>query len=233
MTDLESSENLINRYQSVKQDIDSACSDTDRNAESVELLAVSKKHSIDSIQTIYTQGQRAFGENYVQEGVDKVTALASLDINWHFIGPIQSNKSRLVAEHFDWVHTIDRLKIAKRLNEQRPTDMPALNVLIQINISNQDSKSGIQLTELQELAEQISELENLNLRGLMCIPEDQATDALEQEFLDMKLAFTELKKRYSNIDTLSMGMSGDLHSAVKCGSTMVRIGTAIFGQRIQ
>ena len=233
MTDLESSENLINRYQSVKQDIISACSDTDRNAESVELLAVSKKHSIDSIRSIYTQGQRAFGENYVQEGVDKVAALASLDIDWHFIGPIQSNKSRLVAEHFDWVHTIDRLKIAKRLNEQRPTDMPALNVLIQINISNQESKSGIQLTELKELAEQISALKSLNLRGLMCIPQDQESSALEQEFLEMKLAFTELKKRYPNVDTLSMGMSGDLRSAVKCGSTMVRIGTAIFGQRIQ
>ncbi len=231
MTDLESSENLINRYHTVKQDIASTCSDTDRNPESVQLLAVSKKHSIESIESIYKLDQRAFGENYVQEGVDKVNALSHLDIQWHFIGPIQSNKSRLVAEHFDWVHTIDRTKIATRLNEQRPKNCPPLNVLIQINISNQDSKSGVQLNELKALAESIQSMEHLTLRGLMCIPAEQTTEQLEKEFRQMQQTFSELKTRYKTVDTLSMGMSGDLASAIKCGSTMVRIGTAIFGKR--
>lgn len=231
MTDLESSENLINRYQTVKKDIANACSDTDRNPDSVALLAVSKKHSIESIQSIYGLGQRAFGENYVQEGVDKVTALSHLEIKWHFIGPIQSNKSRLVAEHFDWVHTIDRNKIATRLNQQRLENQPPLNVLIQINISDQDSKSGIPLNELESLAKSIHSMENLTLRGLMCIPAKSNIKTLENDFTQMQQAFSALKSQYETVDTLSMGMSGDLPSAIKCGSTLVRIGTAIFGER--
>ena len=231
MTDLESSDNLIQRYHSVKQDIEKACSDTDRNPDSVALLAVSKKHSAASIQAIYEQGQRAFGENYVQEGIEKVDALSQLDIQWHFIGPIQSNKSRLVAEHFHWVHTIDRLKIAKRLSDQRPRDKAPLNVLIQINISQQDSKSGIDLSELDSLAQAINELDHLRLRGLMCIPAEQSLASLQTEFQAMQHAFTQLQNQYAHVDTLSMGMSGDLPCAIECGSTMVRIGTAIFGKR--
>lgn len=232
MTDLESSNNLIQRYHSVKQDIENACSDTDRTPDSVALLAVSKKHPAASIKTLYEHGQRAFGENYVQEGTDKVSALSQLDIQWHFIGPIQSNKTRLVAENFHWVHTIDRLKIAKRLNDQRPHDLAPLNVLIQINISEQASKSGIHLNELDNLAQSINEMEHLNLRGLMCIPEEQSLASLALEFKAMQHAYQQLQNQYPQVDTLSMGMSGDLPCAIECGSTMVRIGTAIFGKRI-
>lgn len=232
MTDLESSNNLIQRYHSVKQDIENACSDTDRTPDSVALLAVSKKHPAASIKTLYEHGQRAFGENYVQEGTDKVSVLSQLDIQWHFIGPIQSNKTRLVAENFHWVHTIDRLKIAKRLNDQRPHDQAPLNVLIQINISEQASKSGIQLNELDNLAQSINEMEHLNLRGLMCIPKEQSLASLALEFKAMQHAYQQLQNQYPQVDTLSMGMSGDLPCAIECGSTMVRIGTAIFGKRI-
>ncbi len=228
MTDLESSDNLIQRYQGVQQEVDTLAQ---AHGSQVALLAVSKKHSSESIETVYQQGQRAFGENYVQEGTDKARALAHLDIEWHFIGPIQSNKSRAVAEHFHWVHTIDREKIAQRLNDQRPAHLPALNVLIQVNISDQDSKSGIELSQVAELASAIAQLPHLRLRGLMCIPAPQDEAQLKTEFLAMHQAFKTLQATYASVDTLSMGMSGDLSLAIECGSNLVRIGTAIFGQR--
>jgi len=228
MTDLESSNNLIERYQAVHRDVTTLAKQFEH---SVSLLAVSKKHSIKSIETVYRQGQKSFGENYVQEGVDKVTALSELDIDWHFIGPIQSNKTRLVAEHFHWVHTVDREKTAQRLNDQRPSELPALNVLIQINISEQDSKSGISLSELPTLSQFVASQPHLKLRGLMCIPAPSDAEKLRDDFNRMAEAFNRLKSQYSSVDTLSMGMSGDLDLAIESGSNLVRIGTAIFGER--
>ncbi len=180
-------------------------------------------------------GQRAFGENYVQEGVEKIRYFREqrqTDLTWHFIGPLQSNKSRLVAEHFDWCHTVDRLRIATRLSEQRPAGLAPLNVLIQINISDEHSKSGIALEELEALAQQVAALPGLTLRGLMAIP------ALEIDYhkqfavaSQMAVAFGRLKARYSTVDTLSLGMTDDMEAAIAAGSTLVRIGTAIFGAR--
>jgi len=231
MIDLETCAKLTDRLHSVNQNISQACADTDQNRADVSLLAVSKKHSVDAIKHIYSLGQTAFGENYVQEGVDKVQALSGLAIDWHFIGPIQSNKSKSVAEHFDWVHTIDREKIAVRLDQQRPRDKSPLNVLIQVNISQQESKSGVDLTEISALANSISRMDNLSLRGLMCIPAEQEIELLRHDFTKMQTAFQQLKSEYPTIDTLSMGMSGDLSTAIEYGSTLVRIGTAIFGPR--
>lgn len=228
MTDLESSDNLIQRFQGVRSEVD--CLAKQHN-QAVTLLAVSKKHPAHSIETLFQQGQNCFGENYVQEGVDKVNQLKHLQIEWHFIGPIQSNKTRLVAESFSWVHTLDRDKIAQRLNDQRPENLAPLNVLIQVNISDQDSKSGINLSALASLADFIQQQPKLILRGLMCIPAPLDDTQLKEEFLAMHKAFTDLKANYDTVDTLSMGMSGDLELAIDCGSNMVRIGTAIFGQR--
>ncbi|GLP98095.1 YggS family pyridoxal phosphate enzyme [Paraferrimonas sedimenticola] len=181
---------------------------------------------------MYGFGQRAFGENYVQEGVEKIQALSHLDIDWHFIGPLQSNKTRLVAEHFDWVQTVERLKIAKRLSEQRPSDLAPLKVLIQVNISQEASKSGVLLEEIDELADAIAELPKLELRGLMAIPAADVSEAEQTRVLKaMQDAYTRLKNRYPQLDTLSMGMSGDMDLAIANGSTMVRVGSAIFGAR--
>ncbi len=199
----------------------------------VTLLAVSKTKPAALIEQAYLAGQRDFGENYLQEAVNKISQLTHLPaISWHFIGPIQSNKSRLVAEHFNWVHTLDRLKLALRLNEQRPEDFPNMNVLIQVNISQQQSKSGVAVNEIFELAQQIQELDNLTLRGLMCIPAPNEDGKLKADFLAMQQQFLLLQKKYPQVDTLSMGMSADLALAIECGSTMVRVGSAIFGQRI-
>ena len=199
----------------------------------VRLLAVSKTKPISSLESAYAAGQRAFGENYVQEAVDKQHALSHLtDIEWHFIGPIQSNKSRLIAETMNWVHSIDRDKIALRLNEQRPDHLPPLNVCIQVNISGEDSKSGILLEELDVMVALISTLPNLQLRGLMAIPAPQQTHQAQcVAYTSLSLAFLELSQSDSMIDTLSIGMSGDLAAAIESGSTMVRVGTAIFGER--
>ncbi|MEH6344573.1 MAG: YggS family pyridoxal phosphate-dependent enzyme [Bermanella sp.] len=231
MPELDTSDNLAQQFITVKSQIELACTLAKKSPLDVQLLAVSKKHPADKIQQLYQMGQTQFGENYVQEGVDKVQALTELDIEWHFIGPIQSNKSRLVSEHFHWVHTISNEKIARRLNDQRPCQMPALNVLIQVNISEQDSKSGITLDQVESLAKSISNMGNLTLRGLMCIPAPLDESALKNEFRLMHQAFLELNKHYPQVDTLSMGMSADLNTAIECGSTMVRIGSAIFGAR--
>ncbi|BET96089.1 YggS family pyridoxal phosphate-dependent enzyme [Xenorhabdus taiwanensis] len=204
-----------------------------RSPEEITLLAVSKTKPVDAIAEAIANGQREFGENYVQEGVEKIQYFTNRDdLVWHFIGPLQSNKSRLVAENFDWCHTVDRVKIAQRLSEQRPENMPPLNILIQINISGEESKSGILLGELPELAATIDGLPNLVLRGLMAIPAPESN--FERQiaiFRQMEQALTELKAQYPQADTLSMGMTDDMEAAITCGSTLVRIGTAIFGTR--
>ncbi|MEF1312149.1 YggS family pyridoxal phosphate-dependent enzyme [Vibrio mytili] len=207
-----------------------------RSPESVQLLAVSKTKPVEAILEAHQAGQLAFGENYVQEGVSKVQHFAQYypdnRIEWHFIGPIQSNKSRPVAEHFDWVHTIDRAKIAQRLNDQRPSELKPLQVLIQVNTSNESSKSGVNDNEIFELAELISRLPNLTLRGLMSIPANVSDYQSQlEEFRKLEKLKQTLALRYPHIDTLSMGMSGDMDAAIEAGSTMVRIGTAIFGAR--
>ncbi|MDW2201425.1 YggS family pyridoxal phosphate-dependent enzyme [Vibrio sp. 1636] len=207
-----------------------------RTPESVQLLAVSKTKPVEAILEAYLAGQTSFGENYVQEGVSKVQHFAEHypdnRIEWHFIGPIQSNKSRLVAEHFDWVHTIDRTKIAQRLNDQRPSELKPLQVLIQVNTSGEASKSGVTEAEVFELAELISRLPNLTLRGLMSIPANVSDyESQLHEFQKLATLKQTLEAQFPEIDTLSMGMSGDMTAAIEAGSTMVRIGTAIFGAR--
>ncbi|EGA65246.1 YggS family pyridoxal phosphate-dependent enzyme [Vibrio brasiliensis] len=209
-----------------------------RGRGSVQLLAVSKTKPIEAILEAAQAGQTAFGENYVQEGANKVIHFAQhhpeLNLEWHFIGPIQSNKSRHVAENFAWVHTVDRAKIAQRLNDQRPQGLEPIQVLIQVNTSGESSKSGIDNEEIFAIAELISSLPNLTLRGLMSIP------ANVSDYQSQLAAFTQLAQLKDklaqqfpeqNIDTLSMGMSGDMDAAIEAGSTMVRIGTAIFGAR--
>ncbi|QBF81897.1 YggS family pyridoxal phosphate-dependent enzyme [Shewanella maritima] len=205
-----------------------------RQQQDIALLAVSKTKPVADIIEAYEAGQRKFGENYVQEGEQKIAELSAQypDIEWHFIGPLQSNKSKIVAENFDWMHTVSRAKIATRLSEQRPANKSPLNVCIQVNVSNEQSKSGIALTELTELAEHIHQQGNLVLRGLMAIP--TATDDTElqrQEFAALNEAFKQLKAKYNQVNILSMGMSNDLDIAIEQGSTMVRIGSAIFGKR--
>lgn len=206
-----------------------ACQQASRARDEVCLLAVSKTKPAADIEQAYQAGQRAFGESYVQEAVDKIIQLQHLkDIDWHFIGPIQSNKTRQIAEHFSWVHSIDRIKIAKRLNEQRCHQDTPLNICLQVNISNENSKSGVTIDELDELTEYIDSCENLILRGLMAIPQKNAQ---QESFDKMHQLFDQYQNKYPQMDTLSMGMSADLHPAIKAGSTMIRIGSAIFGAR--
>ncbi|NLU17510.1 MAG: YggS family pyridoxal phosphate-dependent enzyme [Serratia liquefaciens] len=222
--------------QDVRNRIAAAAQGCARAPEEVTLLAVSKTKPVAAIAEAIAAGQRTFGENYVQEGVDKVQHFAALPegatLEWHFIGPLQSNKSRLVAEHFAWCHTVDRLRIAQRLSDQRPADMPPINVLIQINISDEQSKSGIVLAELPALAEAVVALPNVRLRGLMAIPAPQEDYQSQLAvFRQMHDAFLALQQHYPQVDTLSMGMTDDMTAAVTAGSTLVRIGTAIFGAR--
>lgn len=216
--------------------IESAQTKFGRTKGSVQLLAVSKTKPVEAVLEAAQTGQVRFGENYVQEGVNKVEYFTQhhpeLNLEWHFIGPLQSNKTRPVAEHFAWVHTIDRAKIAQRLNDQRPEGMPPLQVLIQVNTSGETSKSGIDEQQLFELAQLISELPNLTLRGVMSIPEN-VSDYQQQlaAFKSLTQLKEKLAQRYPDIDTISMGMTGDMEAAIEAGSTIVRIGTAIFGQR--
>ncbi|MBY8315726.1 YggS family pyridoxal phosphate-dependent enzyme [Vibrio fluvialis] len=220
----------------ITSQIENAQQKCGRPRSSVQLLAVSKTKPVEAILEAAQAGQRAFGENYVQEGCDKVQFFAEhhpeLDLEWHFIGPLQSNKTRQIAEHFDWMHTIDRAKIAQRLSEQRPAHLPPLQVLIQVNTSGEASKSGTSENDLFTLAELISGLPNLTLRGLMSIPEN-VSDYPSQlaAFRQLAALKDRLAEKYDGIDTLSMGMSGDMEAAIEAGSTIVRIGTAIFGQR--
>jgi PLP dependent protein len=222
--------------QFIKQEIATVAKQCQRAPETITLVAVSKTKPVEDIEQAIIAGQLDFGENYVQEGIDKIKYFTEsrpqLPLIWHFIGPLQSNKTRLVAEHFDWVHTIERQKIAERLSMQRPTGKSPLNVLIQINISEETSKSGIEPSQLMTLAKQISVLPHLALRGLMAIPSAEA-DTTKQRlaFEKMQLLFQQLKAAYPLVDTLSMGMSNDMASAIQSGSTLVRIGSAIFGAR--
>lgn len=201
---------------------------------SVHLLAVSKTFPAEAIRAAVAAGQRAFGENYVQESLAKIEALADLrpTIEWHFIGPLQSNKTRPVAEHFDWVHSVDRLKIAQRLSEQRPDALPPLNVCLQVNVSAEATKSGVAPAEVPALARAIAALPNLRLRGLMSIPEPaDDREAQREPHRILRTLFDALVAEGMALDTMSMGMSGDLEAAVLEGATIVRIGTAIFGER--
>lgn len=224
---------IAENLNSVKREIAMLAERFKRDVASVRLLAVSKTKPVEDLLFAYQAGQRLFGENYVQEAVDKCQQLAHLDdIEWHFIGPIQSNKSRQIATTMDWVHTIDREKIARRLSEQRPTDMLPLNVLIQVNISGEASKSGIPLENLPAMVELVRSLPNIRLRGLMAIPAPQIDEAVQRAvYQPLAQAFKELSDGCVEVDTLSIGMSGDLPAAIASGSTMVRVGTAIFGSR--
>lgn len=214
----------------VLSEIQQACEQAKRSADEVQLLAVSKTHPSTAIASLYQAGQRAFGENYLQEALDKIEALADLDIEWHFIGHVQRNKTKHLAEKFAWVHGVDRLIIAERLSQQRQSDQAALNICLQVNIDQQDSKDGCAVEEVETLVREISVLPNLRLRGIMVIPAPGHTAALS----DAAALFARVKTAHAHPqdwDTLSMGMSGDLTAAIAAGSTMVRIGTALFGQR--
>ena len=218
--------------QHVRARIATACQRAGRGVEEVTLLAVSKTFGADAVRAAAAAGQRAFGENYIQEGVEKIAALRDLGLMWHCIGPIQSNKTRLVAEHLDWVHTVDRLKIAERLSAQRPADRPPLNVCIQVNIDGGANKSGVAPGEALALARAVAALPQLKLRGLMSIPEIAPDfEAARAVHASARALFDQLNADGLGLDTLSMGMSDDLEAAIPAGSTMVRIGTAIFGSR--
>jgi len=224
---------IASNLQAVKRSITQVALRAIRRPEDITLLAVSKTFSADAVRTAYEAGQRAFGENYLQEALDKMAALVDLPLEWHFIGPIQSNKTRPIAENFAWVHSVDRLKIAERLSAQRPPDKPALSICLQVNVSGEDSKSGVAADDLLELAQAVARLPNIKLRGLMAIP------APAREIGEQRLPFAQLRELMRRLnaqglglDTLSMGMSPDLEAAVLEGATIVRVGTAIFGDRI-
>jgi len=212
--------------------ITEACQASSRSTTDVILLAVSKTKPLSDVIEAYDHGQRHFGENYLQDALDKVDHCPHDDIEWHFIGAIQSNKTKTIATHFDWVHTVDREKVARLLNQHRPAHLPPLKVLIQVNISKESNKNGVALTQLSELVEQVSQLPNLLLCGLMCIPAAGQTESTQRHaFNKMAAARDHLNLTYPHIKQLSMGMSGDLTTAIACGSTIVRIGTDIFGAR--
>ena len=203
-----------------------------RQESTILLLAVSKTRPADEIRDAADCGLRHFGENYLQEALDKIEQLQDLDLVWHFIGPIQSNKTRPIATHFDWVHSVDRAKIARRLNDQRPESLAPLNICLQVNISGEDSKSGISPAELPALAQAVAQLPRLRLRGLMAIPE--ATDDVARQHADfsrLRERLEEVREMAAEADTLSMGMSADMEAAIAEGATIVRIGTDIFGPR--
>lgn len=223
---------ITERWRHVSSQVSAAARDSGRSATSVTLMAVSKTFPLSAVQEAYTAGARHFGENYVQEGVAKVQAFAPHDLVWHFIGPLQSNKTKPVAEHFAWVHTIERVKIARRLSEQRPDHLPPLNLCIQVNISADPNKSGVAPDDVMTLAADIAELPGVALRGLMTIPAaDLPASELSEAFAAMAGLSHRLQTVYPQADMLSMGMSNDLTTAIAAGSTCVRVGSAIFGPR--
>jgi len=216
----------------VRAQIAEAALACERDPDSILLLAVSKRKPSSDIRCAWQLGQRDFGENYLQEAQQKMQELEDLDITWHFIGAIQSNKTRNIAEAFDWAQCIDRVKIARRLSDQRPSNLPPLNVCIQVNIDHESSKAGIDLGELPELAQAIYQLPGIRLRGLMTIPAPRETFAEQRaSFARLAAAMSELQRQGISCDTLSMGMTHDMEAAIVEGSTLVRIGTAIFGER--
>jgi pyridoxal phosphate enzyme (YggS family) len=212
--------------------IEGAASQASRRSDDITLIAVSKTKPAEAIEAAAACGLQHFGENYLQEALEKIETLHELDLTWHFIGPIQSNKTRPIAEHFDWVHSVDRLKIAQRLSDQRPAHLGPLNICLQVNISNEDTKSGVSADQAPELAKAITTLPNIRLRGVMAIPKP-SDDPAEQAapFEKVVTLFNTLRHTNPELDTLSMGMSQDLEAAIAAGSTMVRIGTDIFGAR--
>jgi PLP dependent protein len=221
---------ISQRIQTIRRQIEACCLDCGRKPESVLLLAVSKTKPASDIAVAYQAGLRHFGENYCQEALLKQQMLGAYDITWHFIGPIQSNKTNKIAQYFSWVHSVDSLKIAHRLSEQRPSHLPPLNICLQINVSDEGSKSGVALAELPTLCTAVAALPRLRLRGVMAIPAPE--DDYEQQRLPYKLlsqAVAELN--HTELDTFSFGMSGDLKAAIAEGATIVRIGTALFGSR--
>ncbi|MFC3851436.1 YggS family pyridoxal phosphate-dependent enzyme [Salinispirillum marinum] len=224
--------NIAERWQNIREKVDTTAKQAGRLPNEVTVLAVSKTFPADDVRAAWAAGAREFGENYVQEGVEKIAELDDLPAIWHFIGPLQSNKTRPVAEHFHWVHTVDREKIAQRLNDQRPSHLPPLQVCLQVNISADPAKSGVSIDELAPLAQQVAQLPNLTLRGLMTVPALDLDDtALSAQFAQMQQAFKALQSLHPDMDTLSMGMSDDMALAIQHGSTCVRIGRGIFGHR--
>lgn len=230
----ENSTTIATRYHSLLSNIREQEQRFHRQPGSVRLLAVSKTQPAARLLEACAAGAQDFGENYVQEALEKIQQLSAekTDITWHFIGPIQSNKTRDLAAHFHWVHSVDRLKILQRLHDQRPAELPALNICIQINLSNEDTKSGVSLQEARDLCAAASQMDRLCLRGLMAIPAPCADHEQQRAaFRPLSQLFTELKQIYPTMDTLSMGMSDDFPAAIAEGSTMIRIGTALFGPR--
>jgi pyridoxal phosphate enzyme (YggS family) len=223
---------IVSNLQAVHHAIEQALQSAKREAADVKLLAVSKKFPASAVREAFESGQHDFGESYVQEALSKMATLRDLDIVWHFIGPVQSNKTRDIAENFAWVHGVDRFKIAQRLSEQRPTDKPALNICLQVNVSGEVSKSGVAPQEVAGLAREVSKLPRLKLRGLMAIPAPADDEAAQRKpFVQLRKLSQEIVEQGIVLDTLSMGMSHDFVAAIEEGATIIRIGTAIFGSR--
>ncbi|NOX09489.1 MAG: YggS family pyridoxal phosphate-dependent enzyme [Gammaproteobacteria bacterium] len=223
---------IKNNINTIKERINNACTRYQRKPDHITLLAVSKRWPISDIRTAWQQGMRCFGESYVKEAIDKMHQLHDLGIEWHFIGPLQSNKTRLIAEHFDWVHSLCSIKHARRIHEQRPQHLAPIQACLQINISQESSKSGVAPDQALALAQEIHSLKNIRLRGLMTLP--AACDDIEQQrqaFKTLQQLQTQLNRHNLMLDSLSMGMSNDMEAAIAEGSTMVRIGSAIFGTR--
>lgn len=223
---------ILSNLQAVKRAVTAAAMEAGRPSDAVRLLAVSKTFPAAAVREAYQAGQTAFGENYLQEALDKIEALRELPLEWHFIGPIQSNKTRAIAEHFDWVHGVDRLKVAERLSAQRPASLPPLNICLQVNVSGEASKSGVAPQDVAQLASEVVRLPRLQLRGLMAIPAPN-DDPVQQRvpFVQMRELLAALNAKGMQLDTLSMGMSHDFAAAIREGATIVRVGTAIFGAR--
>ena len=223
---------ISNALQAARTRISAAATQCGRDPESIILLAVSKTVSPETIRIAYGVGQRAFGESYAQEALDKIAALPDLDIVWHFIGPLQSNKTKLIAENFAWAHSVERVKIAQRLSDQRPDSLPPLNLCLQVNVSGEASKSGVAPAEVAALAQAVATLPKIKLRGLMAIPEATGDSAKQHaQFRLLRELYGQLIAQGHALDTLSMGMSGDLEAAIAEGATIVRLGSAIFGER--
>jgi hypothetical protein len=223
---------IVSNLQVVRRAILQAELASKRAKGGIRLLAVSKTFPASAVREAYAAGQREFGENYVQEALDKIAVLADLPIEWHFIGPIQSNKTRAIAENFAWVHGVDRLKIAQRLSEQRPPELPPLNICLQVNVSGEASKSGVAPQDVVSLAREVSRLPHLRLRGLMAIPAPADDEVAQRKpFACLRELLQLIQGQGISLDTLSMGMSHDFVAAIKEGATIIRVGTAIFGER--
>ncbi len=223
---------ILSNLQATREAIEQAAKAAHRNVAEVRLLAVSKTFPAAAVREAHQAGQTAFGENYLQEALDKIQALRDLPLEWHFIGPIQSNKTRAIAENFAWVHSVDRLKIAERLSAQRPSHLPPLNVCLQVNVSGEESKSGVAPGEVGQLAQAVTRLPHLKLRGLMSIPSPSTEQTAQRiPFAQLQALLNQLNSQGMVMDTLSMGMSHDFPAAIQEGATIVRIGTAIFGTR--